>query len=107
MKKDNDAEKRILVTREKTNNLSIRDAYDSEHDAIRDVTLAAYEEYAEVMPSPIWAGYRQLLLATLDEEGPVERIVAVLDNVIVGSVLLFPPNGNTYPGMIDSVGWPE
>lgn len=95
------------MTIEKTNNLLIRDAYDSERDAIRDVTLAAYEEYAEVMPPPIWAGYRQLLLATLNEAGPVERIVAVLDNVIAGSVLLYPANESSYPGMKDSVGWPE
>ncbi len=74
---------------------------------MRDVTLAAYEEYAEVMPPPIWAGYRKLLLATLNEEGPVERIVAVLDNVIVGSVLLYPANESSYPGMKDSIGWPE
>jgi GNAT superfamily N-acetyltransferase len=95
------------MTIENPKHLTTRDMYDSEQDAIRAVTLAAYEEYAAVMPPPIWAGYRQMILTTLDEKGAVERIIAELDGAIVGSVLLYPPNGNTYPGMVDSIDWPE
>jgi len=92
---------------EKTTRFNVRTAYDNERDAIREVTLAAYEEYAAVMPSQLWAGYRQMVLATLDEKGQIERIVAELDKTIVGSVLLYPPNGHAYAGMTNGIGVPE
>jgi len=34
----------------------IRDARDGERGAMRDVTLAAYEEYAAILPESVWAG---------------------------------------------------
>ncbi|HLG78256.1 MAG TPA: GNAT family N-acetyltransferase [Ktedonobacteraceae bacterium] len=88
-------------------NLSVRDARDDERAAIRTVTLAAYEEYAAVMPQPFWKAYRQQLLATLDEEGPVARIVAEHEGTIVGSVLLYPPQASAYTGVAVKVTWPE
>lgn len=87
--------------------LSIRDAHDSERNAIREVTQAAYEQYATIMSAAFWAGYKSRLLAALDEEGPVERIVAVQDGTIVGSVLLYPASANVYTGLVGSVTWPE
>jgi len=92
---------------EKRCNLHIRNARDSDRDAIRAVTLAAYEEYATVVPTPLWIEYQRHLLATLDEEGPIERIVAERDGTIVGNVLLYPPTTNAYAGLSTSVGWPE
>jgi len=91
----------------KRKSFHIRDARDDEREAIRDVTLAAYEEYAAVMPKPFWDGYKRQLLVTLDEEGPVERIVAERDGTIIGSVLLYPPLAKAYTGTIASVDWPE
>ncbi len=73
-----------------TKKLRIRDARADDRDAIRDVTLSAYEEYAAQMPPKHWQAYRQDILATLDQEGPAERIVAEQDGTIVGSVLLYP-----------------
>ena len=87
--------------------LHTRDARDDERDALRDVTLAAFEEYAAIMPEALWAEYRQELLATLDAEGPVERIVAERRGAIVGSVLLFPPAADAYGGTAASVDSPE
>jgi GNAT superfamily N-acetyltransferase len=87
--------------------LSIRDARDDERHAIRDVTLAAYEEYAAVMPKPFWEGYRRQLLVTLDAEGPVDRIVAERAGTLVGSVLLYPPRANAYVQVPVSASWPE
>lgn len=89
------------------NSLHIRDARHSEHEVIRDITLAAYEQYAAVMPILFWREYRRQLLATLDKEGPVERIVAERNNVLIGSVLLYPPLTNAYAGITASVDWPE
>jgi GNAT superfamily N-acetyltransferase len=77
--------------------IQIRDGRDDDRDAIRDVTLAAYEEYAAVVPEPFWIAYRQHLLTTL-EAGTAERIVAEREGAIVGSVLLFPPAASAYGG---------
>ena len=68
----------------------IRDARPSDRQAIRDVTLAAYQEYAAHMPG-FWDGYRQNIIATLDDIGSAEQLVADEDGVIVGTVLLYPP----------------
>jgi GNAT superfamily N-acetyltransferase len=64
----------------------IRNARPDEHDALRDMTLAAYEQYAPVMPH--WAMYRDHLLSTLANNDRAERIVAVQQHKIIGSVLL-------------------
>lgn len=88
-------------------NLSIRNARRSDHAAIRSVTLAAYEEYATLMPPPIWAAYRQNVLETLDEEGPQECLVAVQDEVVVGSVLLYLNAAQAYGGSGNTLAGPE
>ena len=55
--------------------LHIRNARDDECETIRDVTLAAYEEYAAIMPTPLWGEYRKQILATLDEEGQLSALL--------------------------------
>lgn len=85
----------------------IRNMRDGELDAVRNVTLAANEEYAAIVPEPFWIEYRRHLLATLDAEGPADRIVAERRGVIVGSVLLFPPAANAYAGAAAATEWPE
>jgi GNAT superfamily N-acetyltransferase len=67
----------------------IRDARPEDHDAIREVTLAAYAEYAALMPH-LWEGYRQNILATLGRPAPAAQLVAERDGAIVGAVLLYP-----------------
>ncbi len=74
---------------DKADGLLIRDANDSDRAAMLDVTLTAYAEYGAVMPPPAWDGYRQSIIATLNEDGQAERIVAEQDGVVVGSVLLY------------------
>lgn len=81
------------------NHLEIRDAVESEYALIKEVTQVAYEEYATVMPKPFWEVYWLHVLATLEEKGHVERIVAVDISGIVGSVLLYPPLANAYDGV--------
>ena len=65
---------------EKRRSFHIRDAPDDEHEAMQDVTLAAYDEYADVMPKLCWDGYQRQLLGTLDEEGPVERKGTIIES---------------------------
>ena len=70
-------------------NLQIRDARDSDRDAIQAVTLAAYEQYAAGM-GEMWKFYRENIVKTLADFKPAEQIVAETDAGIVGTVLLFP-----------------
>ena len=85
----------------------IRDMHADESDAVRQITLAAYGEYAAIMPEPLWLGYRRQLLATLESQGPVERIVAERAGSIAGSVLLFPPATDAYGAATASGDYPE
>src|SRR5262250_248613 len=96
--------RRLPVTHER---VVIRDMRHDELDAVRRVTLAAYGEYAAIMPEPLWLGYRRQLLATLETGDPIERIVAEREGSIVGSVLLFPPATDAYGGAAASVDYPE
>jgi GNAT superfamily N-acetyltransferase len=69
--------------------LHIRTARAPDDDAVREVTLAAYQEYAAVMQEH-WENYRQSILATLANVYPAEQIVAEQGDTLVGTVLLFP-----------------
>jgi GNAT superfamily N-acetyltransferase len=70
--------------------LHIRDAHAGDQQAIRELTLAAYHQYAAHMPPELWEGYQQGILAALADSKPVERIIAEQEGSIVGSVLLYP-----------------
>jgi len=81
----------------------MRDARAEDQAAIREVTLAAYQEYAAVMPPENWERYRDNFLGTLADVKPAEQIVAEQDGAIVGAVLLYPagmavtpPGGATF-----------
>jgi GNAT superfamily N-acetyltransferase len=80
----------------KMNNLQIRDARDTDRDAIRDVTLAAYQEYAAILPPAHWGDYRRDMLDSLVNVGPAQQIVAEQNGAIVGSVLLYPAGAVFY-----------
>ena len=68
----------------------IRDARPEDRDAIREVTLAAYQEYAALMPG-FWNGYRENIIVSLDEVGSAEQLVAEHHGVVAGTALLYPP----------------
>ncbi len=89
--------------------MNIRDAEDADRDAIRDVTLSAYEEYAAAMPPPLWEGYRQSMVDTLADVRPAAQIVAEQDGGIIGTVLLYPAGSmlNTPDGATITRRWPE
>jgi GNAT superfamily N-acetyltransferase len=79
------------------NHLHIRDADICDQDAIRDVTLLAYEEYATKMPPDAWEQYRESIVSTLAEIKPAEQIVAEQSGRVVGTVLLYPAGTFVYP----------
>ena len=90
-----------------TSLFSIRDARADDRAAIRDLTLAAYAEYATIMAPTAWAGLRQAVLAGLEAEGAMERIVAEQEGVLLGSVMLYSPAANAYGDTVVEAGWPE
>ncbi len=94
---------------ERTLHLLIREARPEDRDAICDVTLAAYEEYAAQMPPPFWEAYRLNILATLEQVGPAEQIVAEREGTVIGTVLLYPPRSLSPPEDAASLEmpWPE
>lgn len=88
--------------------LHIRDARADDYDAIRDVTLSAYQEYAAIMQAH-WEIYRQSILATLANVHPAEQIMAEQGDTLVGTVLLFPAETalTTPDGASVTLAWPE
>jgi GNAT superfamily N-acetyltransferase len=87
--------------------LLIRDARAAERAAIADLTLAAYAEYATVMAPSAWAALAQAVHTALATDKAVERIVAEHDGALVGSVLLYPPQVDTYHGALAPTSVPE
>jgi ribosomal protein S18 acetylase RimI-like enzyme len=86
----------------------LRDALPGDQDAIREVTLAAYQQYAALMPAH-WDAYRQDILSTLADVKPAAQIVAEQRGTVVGAVLLYP--AGTVWGKPDddalTLEWPE
>lgn len=72
--------------------LRIRNAESDDRGAIVTVTLAAYQEYAALMPAH-WEAYRQNILAALADAPLDAQIVAAEEGRIVGAVLLYPAGG--------------
>jgi GNAT superfamily N-acetyltransferase len=71
--------------------LLIRDARPDERATIAELTLAAYTQYAEVMPRRGWEAYSRDFMQTInDRDNPAEFIVAEAGGNLVGSVLLYP-----------------
>ena len=87
--------------------LDIRNARQEDQDAILDVTLSAYQEYATIAPQH-WEGYRQNILATLAESNSNEQLVAQQNEAIVGTVLLYPgrPPSSTSGEPAPALEWP-
>jgi predicted N-acetyltransferase YhbS len=91
-----------------TISMQIRDASPNDQDAIRDLTLDAYHEYAAQFPAH-WEDYRQNILTTLHLAESAEQIVAEQNGAILGSVLLFPAGiiGFEPNGAPVTSPWPE
>ena len=87
--------------------LRVRDALPGEEATIRALTLRSYAEYASIMTPTAWAGLEQAVLTALSTPDAAERIVAEMDDGLVGSVRLYPASTNAYHGAVDGIAWPE
>lgn len=89
--------------------LTVRGAGPGDRDAIQAVTLAAYQEHTATIGAH-WKGYRQNIIATLAAAAPGTQIVALDDDRVVGTVLLYPAGASIEkPGGTTTLTltWPE
>lgn len=74
----------------------IRTATEADRAAIQEISVAAYIQYAELVPKYIWEMYKADIVATTaNADGAAEQIVAEVGGDIVGSVLIFPEGSVT------------
>lgn len=85
----------------------IRDAVADELLFIRELRVHSYEEHAQNIPREHWNALKQAISSEADMQADVERMVAVIDGEIVGSVALFPAKTDAYEGLVDELDYPE
>jgi len=85
----------------------IRDATPEERSVIRELTLRAYAEYADIMEPASWRGLSQALRDALASDAPVERIVAEEGGRIVGSAMLYAAETDAYGDLVARTAAPE
>ena len=85
----------------------IRDATAGELAFIREQRVHSYEEHAQKIPEEHWQALKQAISSDADTKEDVERIVAVIDGRIVGSVALFPAKIDAYEGLVKELDYPE
>lgn len=79
----------------------IRDALSEEFEGIRDLRLESYKEHAAKIPEPHWQVLKNSILSDKKEQQGVERIVAVIEGEMVGTVALFSPEIEAYEGLVE------
>jgi predicted N-acetyltransferase YhbS len=77
------------ATYESETDICIRDARPSDRAAIRELTLTAYQEYAEPL-GEFWEGYKAEMLRRLEHVKPAEQLVIDDNGAIVATMLLYP-----------------
>ncbi|RHW34720.1 GNAT family N-acetyltransferase [Lysinibacillus yapensis] len=79
----------------------IRDAFKEEFEEIRKLRLDSYQEHAEKIPEAHWNVLKTSILSDEQEQQGIERMVAVDDGEIVGTVALFSPEIEAYKGLVE------
>jgi ribosomal protein S18 acetylase RimI-like enzyme len=86
--------------------LVIRDARPEETEPISELTRAAYAEYQDIMTPAAYAGVCAAIDTALSTTQPVERIIALRDDRIVGSVMLYAASADAYSGLVAQASCP-
>ncbi len=79
--------------------LVIRDAKRDEWPQISELLVAAYSEYDKDMPPDVWDWYCHDIADVRKRSADSELIIALSDNIIAGSVTLYPDGSRE--------GWPK
>jgi len=86
---------------------TIRDATPDEREVIRRLTLEAYSAYASIMEPKAWEGLGAAIRSALADGDVAQWIVAMDGHRVLGSVLLFPPETDTYGSAAATGAGPE
>ncbi|MEE2778413.1 MAG: GNAT family N-acetyltransferase [Acidobacteriota bacterium] len=81
--------------------VEVRKSRASERQCLRDITLAAYQEYSRLLRPEYWASYEQHINATHDDLGAGEQLVALISDQPVGTAVYYPP-GTSFGEDIDT-----
>ena len=90
-----------------TINVVVRDARPEDREGIRELTLRAYEDYATIMSSTSYATLQRALHEALASNEQSHRLVAELEGMLLGSVMLYPPAVAAYGDLAQPAPWPE
>jgi predicted N-acetyltransferase YhbS len=82
------------VIRQREVDICIRDARPSDRTAIRELTLAAYQDYAEPL-GEYWEKFKTDTLQLLEHVSPAQQLVVDNSGDMLGAVLLYPA-GQTF-----------
>lgn len=86
----------------------IRDAAESELAYIKELRLHAYKEHEQKIPKDHWNVLKLQISSDEDSKQDVDQVVAVIDDKIAGTVVLFPPKAALYEGLLeDELDYPE
>ncbi|GGF81357.1 hypothetical protein GCM10010912_28070 [Paenibacillus albidus] len=76
--------------------VTVREATVRDREAIAEVMLEAYSEYAALLPGEFWTSYRDSIRSSVYSAGPAACIIAAIDQDIVGSVQLYLSSAAAY-----------
>jgi len=79
-----------------TKPIVIRSWRDGDRDAVLDVLLGAYGQYADTLSPERWTEYKASIVHATDTPTTSERLVAELDGKIVGSVYVYDNSETAY-----------
>ncbi|KIL51417.1 acetyltransferase [Jeotgalibacillus alimentarius] len=85
----------------------IRDASKEELSFIREQRVKAYEDHIGKIPAEHWEALKKAISSDADQQENVDLIVAEVNDVIFGSVALFPAKTDAYEGYVDEMDYPE
>jgi ribosomal protein S18 acetylase RimI-like enzyme len=85
----------------------IHEATVEQRSIVVDIFKASYSEYAKTSDPDFWTLYQTNTSNTLLTDDSVTRLVAHVDNKVVGSVLLCPPNDRRFGPIQFSNPYPE
>ena len=87
--------------------IEIRSAHPSEHTRIAELTRTAYAEYGQLMSPTGWSALAAAVESALATDQPVDRIIALRNGELVGSVMLYNAGADAYAGLTEKAGVPE
>lgn len=88
-------------------NIEIRSAHPSEYSQIADLTRTAYAEYGQLMSPSAWSALASAVESALATDQPVDRIIALRNGELVGSVMLYNAGTDAYAGLTAQASVPE